>query len=222
MTRTRLNASEKSRLDEDGFLLLRGVEEEALVPLASALGRVQIDPRTGSSLKVLAPQSLHDAPMNTLSSRYGQGAFPYHTEGAYYTQPPTHLLLYCRHPGSGGRSTDLLDTRSFRLSARQRLLLSRGVFGVAARPAFASTIVDVPGDRSWRFDRDCMSPLTADAQEASETVEEQIRGGTPARIQWQAGMLAIVANRRILHARGTAVTQDADRTLLRVLVGGLR
>src|SRR5207247_3391746 len=98
-----MSPHEDLRLDRDGYCVLHGGDVEDLLVFAGHLGRPERDPREKVLVKDIRPQPKDAANVNTLSSRYGMGAFPVHTEAAYLPSPPRFLLLYCVSPGSGGR-----------------------------------------------------------------------------------------------------------------------
>ena len=102
----------KTALGRDGYWVTHDVNPDALLDLACQLGSPQPDPRDHLLVKDIHPQPKERANPNTLSSRYGLGAFPFHTEAAYLSAPPRFLLLYCVHPGDGARPTLLLDASS--------------------------------------------------------------------------------------------------------------
>jgi alpha-ketoglutarate-dependent taurine dioxygenase len=70
-----------------------------------------------------------------------------------------------------------------------------------------------------RFDEACMSPMTAQAEAVRQRVLQNIRASNVINIDWRPRMLLIIDNRRMLHARGAAIREDADRTIKRILVG---
>jgi hypothetical protein len=71
-----------------GWLKLSGISSTDVLDVAMQVGRIIPDPRTGAALRTLRPERSGDANPNTLSSRYGEGAFPFHTEAAYLRIPP--------------------------------------------------------------------------------------------------------------------------------------
>ena len=76
-------------LDADAFadVLLGKVTDENPVHLAEGFGRIAVEPRDPRPVRDISPNSEADTRQNTLSSRYGFGAFPFHTDTAYWRQP---------------------------------------------------------------------------------------------------------------------------------------
>ena len=45
----------------------------------------------------------------SLTTKYGLGEFPFHTDVAYWTTPAKYLALYCIDPGRGKRKTRVIN-----------------------------------------------------------------------------------------------------------------
>lgn len=207
------------RLSREGYCVLSDVDAPALLPIARELGKPQPDPREQVLVKDIHPQPVSSASVNTLSSRYGMGAFPPHTEAAYLARPPRFLLLYCVRPGDGGRDTVLFDGAE--------------IFGQISWPRRCGTWVVRAGRRPYlcravwltrsneiaiRYDRECQFPRGQTALSEEESISEFVFKSAPTSIAWQEGKLLIVNNMRMLHGRGEARSDDRDRWLKRVVV----
>ncbi|HYG63199.1 MAG TPA: TauD/TfdA family dioxygenase [Thermoanaerobaculia bacterium] len=207
------------RLVCDGYCVLNNVDAEALLPIARELGHPHFDPRDRVLVKDIRPQPVAVANANTLSSRYGMGAFPLHTEAAYLPRPPRFLLLYCVRPGSGGRTTILLDAAKVfsRISCRRRL--GTWVVKAGRRPFLCHALWgSPPKDFGIRYDRECLFPRGPAAQAEDQLISDFISRSTPTKIVWTEKKLLVVDNLRMLHGRGEANDDDRDRWLKRVLV----
>jgi alpha-ketoglutarate-dependent taurine dioxygenase len=201
--------------------LVRNVDAQNLLAIASQVGPVTSDPRQQDRIKALRPQSQFQAPTNSLSSRHGTGAFPFHTDCAHWRTPPEHVLLYCCAPGRGRRATLILETSALALTDAARRALRDGVWRTAHRRPFLTSILEgrVEGD-AWRFDPECMHPFSPTARLATSLLNQSLCSLTPTVHHWTAGDLLILANRHVLHARALSDGPDPDRILLRVFVGG--
>jgi alpha-ketoglutarate-dependent taurine dioxygenase len=207
-------------IDRDGHCVIHGVGVGDLLAFAAALGRPMLDPRDRVLVKDIRPQPKETANSNTLSSRYGMGAFPVHTEAAYLGRPPRFLMLYCVEPGSGGRTTVLIDTAA--LSSRLPALGRPGTWVVKAdrRPFLCHVLWRRALDKvGVRYDRECLFPCGKAAQTEEETILDFISSSTPARITWASGQLLVIDNHRVLHGRGGSINDDRDRWLKRIMVG---
>jgi len=138
----------RARLENDGYCVIHPVDAGNLLDFGSALGRLQLDLRDGVLVKDIRPQPKHIANTNTLSSRYGMGAFPVHTEAAYLHKPPRFLLLYCIEPGRGGRTTVLLDGKA--LSSRLPDVRRPGTWGWSRRAVRRSCATSSGAGRGTR------------------------------------------------------------------------
>jgi alpha-ketoglutarate-dependent taurine dioxygenase len=203
----------------DGYCVLHGVDAEALLPVARELGHPRPDPRDQVLVKDIRPQPVDVANANTLSSRYGMGVFPLHTEAAYLPRPPRFLLLYCVRSGSGGRTTVLLDGAHIfdRISRPRR----PGTWVVKAgrRPFLCHALWgNPPKDFGIRYDRECLFPRGRAAQAEEQLISEFMSKSMPRTVAWAEKQLLIVNNLRMLHGRGETHVDDRDRWLKRVLV----
>src|ERR1700734_819578 len=85
----------------EGMSTLAVDDEVEMSEIAEVLDAPNADHR------VLAAREREDARGGTLSQRYGMSAFPWHTDGAHYAQPPRLSLMRRRVPT--GTPTLLLD-----------------------------------------------------------------------------------------------------------------
>jgi len=206
---------------QSGAQLRRGVPVSDLERIASSLGPITCDPRHPEPVRFIRPQERSVATPNSLSSRYGTGMFPFHTDAAHWRDPPDYLLLYCLRPGAANRATLLLDAAALPLTKTERNLLRYGVWRAAHRRPFLATVVDGPTENeTWRFDRDCMRPWSPTAGAATAVLDRVLNERAAVVHNWLAGDLLILPNRHVLHARAQAYGPDGDRVLARVLVGG--
>lgn len=205
-------------LQTRGYYYTRNFDTSQLEKFCLALG-VPTSSRPGTvPIRDISPQIIPDR-KNTLSSRYGLDAFPFHTDTAFWRVPARYLVLRCVNPGSGSRPTLLNDSREWNPSNAETRLLENGVWRTSnSRPFLCSLITRSNSQYLFRFDRDCMRPMTRRSAGAYEVIEAKIQESSTIRIDWGAGDLLAVDNHRVLHARGTAARPDLDRVLTRVLI----
>lgn len=207
-------------LKSEGFCIAHGIPETGLLDIAQPLGRIRVDPRSPVPVRDIQPQHVGIAKPNTLSSRYGTGRFPFHTDAAHWERPARYLLLYCVSPGDGMRPTFLQDSGAWQLKGDEKDLACRALWAVGHRRAWLSHVAMRAGDRlSVRYDMDCMRPMTAESRELKAILESRIHATAQERIDWQAGDLLVIDNHRMVHARGDALRPDANRVLKRILLG---
>lgn len=208
-------------VSRDGLALLRGheVNERALLALARDLGEPRPDAQYRPVVRPLRPSEPRHARPNTLSSRHGLGAFPLHTEAAYWKTPPRYLILACVHPGAGARPTHLVDMRVV-IGVRPALVddLRRARWLVDARPPFFANAIAGSGDGAFRFDAACMRPCDGYAETVAHELRETLDTLAPLAMNWRPGDVLAIDNWRFVHGRGTSRVRDPMRVLMRVLV----
>jgi L-asparagine oxygenase len=208
------------QIAEQGYAVVMARNESAVLEIATKLGIPLEEAREPGHYRVISPTPREISRPNTLSSRYGTGRFPFHTDTAYWLVPPRYLLLHCKNPGSGGRPTLLIDSSKWRLNRNERSALLRGIWIVGdKRPFLATILARTSTGMRIRYDRDCMRPAASSGELAAALITRKVRSSRPSKVTWSRGMLLILDNHRMLHARGAANASDLDRQLARVLVG---
>lgn len=202
-----------------GYSCIEETTESEMWALANFLGIPQSESRDGQVIKLVRPQPESLSHPNTLSSRYGTGSFPFHTDAAYWHSPLRYLLLRCINPGEGGRPTLLVDSHSC-ITADEWDLLRNSVCIVAGRRSFLSPIAkSCAGHGNMvRFDKDCMKANSRAAEEALAIVFAKTTGDNTTEINWRSNSLLIVDNYRMLHARGSSRLPDPERLHQKILV----
>ncbi len=170
--------------------------------------------RRGGPVDRLVPMPTEIARSQSLSARFGSGAFPLHTDGAYLRRPPRLLVLYCV------RDTERRPTRLLRWdldppSAGLLSKLHRETYWFQnGRHSFLDTIV-APQRGFVRFDSGCMIPATRQASATLVELSTRLSARPCDDVHWVDGMALIIDNWRVLHGRGTAAS-FGTRTLLRL------
>lgn len=207
-------------LREEGFSLLREFDGDRLLEFAAEFGEPIADRRNPCLVRAISPQRQSEASPNTLSSRFGLGAFPFHTDVAHWEQPADFVMLYCLDPGAGRRETILLDTQSWRLCASDERTLCNAVWKTTSiRRPFLCTVASRKSFRlTFRYDQACMMPMSKSAHDAQKIIEANLSGSPRFKIAWEKRDLLIIDNSRVLHARGPVEVDDTNRVLQRVLV----
>ncbi|WP_081494288.1 TauD/TfdA family dioxygenase [Bradyrhizobium genomosp. III] len=210
-----------SQLQRKGYLFVSEVSEADLACTVQQLGSLRVDPRSPEPIRDIRPQDLNSAKQNTLSSRYGTGAFPFHTDAAHWDHPARYLGLYCVDPGEGKRATLLQDSQVWALDNDEQELACRALWATGhVRPRFCTFAKETCHGLEIRYDMDCMKPMTKEAHSLKAVLEARIQDCKSTRIEWHPKSLLIIDNRRMLHARGSSARPDTGRILKRMLVGG--
>jgi L-asparagine oxygenase len=210
-----------SRLKREGYSFTSRVCQGHLLDILRRIGRIRVDPRSPELVRDISPQSIQSAKENTLSSRYGTGAFPFHTDTAHWDRPAEYLALYCVDPGQGNRPTLLQDFFAWQLDDAEEDLACRALWKTGhVRPRLCTLAERTRERLSIRYDAACMQPMTAEAHELQAIINSRIRRTTHNRIEWKPECLLLIDNGRIVHARGRSRQPEKNRVLKRILVGG--
>lgn len=157
-------------------------------------------------IDTLRPSPQAEAHPNSLSSRYGLGQQPLHTDGAHLEEPPNVVLLWSE------QSSDV-PTRIWR-PRRVPPNEKRGIFSITdgkdirLAPAYNS-------DGMYRFDPVCMRPLDHFSQllceRFSNPPDEEVFA-----FQWNVpNTVLLIRNGVVLHGRSRVENHDSERVLFR-------
>ncbi len=206
-----------------GWLKLEGgpVDEQPLLSVTELVARRLGTPVRGRSLpvvEVLKPQAPDEAPVQSLSGKYGFEQFPFHIDGAHWTVPARFLVLACVNSDKMKTPTLLVDRKALALTPEDEALVRSSTFLVRnGRNSFYASM-QTRGQPFIRLDPGCMEPLTADSEEALELFAGERLAPHIQSINWEAGDVAVIDNWRMLHARAPVISNKSNRTLLRCLV----
>jgi L-asparagine oxygenase len=211
----------KQNLLRHGWHYQSDFDYSQCLSLATILGLPKGDRRDPRLIRLVSPQPAGAAAKNTLSSRYGMDAFPFHTDTAYWPTPARFLLFHCLNPGAGDRPTLLVDGWTWSLTHLHRRLLCNEVWRTDIRKPFLCTAaLESEGRLAFRFDEACMTPITSGAHQVRELVRENIEHSDTLEVRWRTHDLLVLDNHRMLHARGKSSLPDTDRVLARILIAG--
>lgn len=186
------------------------------------IGEPTGDRRTPDLYRIISPRSRAAARPNTLSSRYGTGSFPYHTDAAYWREPARFLALHCVDPGPGERQTLLIDSAQWTLSDSERRHFTNAVWRSDDYRPFLCTIARERDYLAYRWDQDCMMAASLDTANAGAMLRTRLARTSPVAVDWSKDLLLVLDNHRCFHARGEARGPDGSRRLGRVLVRARR
>lgn len=195
------------------------LEDDALLSLCKNFGKPSKSNRQVALVNSIRPEFMETANPNTLSSRYGLGPFPFHTDTAHWREPARYVILLCICPGSGGRKTLLIDLDQAFIDLDSKDVLRRDVWLIhEINEPFLCNISSVSNSETfYRYDRACMKPTTGAGKRSALIMEQAISVSKKIEISWEPGWLLIIDNFRMLHARGPSIHTDLDRHHKRVL-----
>jgi hypothetical protein len=196
-----------------GWTVIEDVTLADVSQLSKRLG-IPIPCRTmGRTIDLLRPLERKQAHPHSLSSRYGTGRFPFHTDAATHLIPPRFLLLWA--PVISVVPTLLLDTRP--LIADHRKILERGIFAVnGGTTSFYTSLLSCE-HKLVRFDEDCMIPSNSMGLQALDVVRDYFTRTCATAIEWNAKRALLIDNHRMVHARENC-KDSINRILVRILV----
>ncbi|MFI9547603.1 TauD/TfdA family dioxygenase [Streptomyces sp. NPDC052016] len=159
--------------------------------------------RGGPDVATLRPVDPAEAQPNSLSARYGMGAQPLHTDGAHLHEPPDIVVLTCE-------TTSTTPTRLWNRMRYGRFIpglpesVRHGVFLISSgNDSFFATAY---ASGRLRYDPGCMLPCDARARQAAQFFEEA-ESSTTEHTWNEPGQVLLIDNRRVLHARASAVDE---------------
>jgi len=187
------------------------IEWDAEMPLDALIDELGA---TAVEHRVLTPRPADEARSHTLSSLYGLGTLPWHTDGAHWPVPPRASLM--RASAGSSTPTYFLDAREVIQSADLEARLRQGSWCViGSRTPFY--VAAVASDGAVRFNADVMRPAGSRAAEAQAQLVRALGSAAFKTHQWSAGEALLIDNHRVLHSRPPVPETDRDRRLERIL-----
>lgn len=147
----------------------------------------------------LIPVSEDAARVNTLSSRYGLGRFPLHSDFATTAEPPKYILLAASRP----RDTETLLFDARRLIVHYGLdYLLRGLFILHGKtPHYCRMLTLKDGRLCFRYNKAVMTPQNSEAHEIANYLDGE---GLPmSKINWHENRVALIDNWTTFHSRSS-------------------
>jgi len=197
-------------LIEIGYCCLTIESEKDLIELACKLGKIQYSRKNSSQYIDLLTVN-QKATQRGLSSKYKDGEFPFHTDGAYLLTPPNYVVLRCEQEiNSCPTILSLID-----LNDNDLLTLKRDVWLVnGGRGKFYSSILSNTNNKNIiRYDEDCMRPITS--IRSKDLIHRLISDSKKVEINWRRNLTVVIDNWRILHKRSDAKNSE-ERVLQRI------
>ena len=210
----------KEELENVGWAQIDGIaSEDEQVGLAKYLG-VPVPLGATSYVSKIRPTSHHQAKPYTLSSSHGLGAFPLHTDTAFWPLPARYVVM--RVLGDHSRPTTILNFKTvFSCCSKQELNDIRQSIWRIRVPGlqfYCSMQFKYRHQSGWRFDTNCMSPVNEAASRVAKRVSFHVNHCHPFQVNWTASKAVVIDNWRALHGRGPYPSGEGDRLLLRVYV----
>jgi|SRR6516165_3937854 hypothetical protein len=208
-------------LKTKGWASVPGVDtREQMLSLAKSLGR-PTESDDGHLVKMLEPLDSNKARSNSLSSYHGLGAFPLHTDTAFWPEPCRYLVL--RVLGDNRRVTtvvtfDIFFKRAI-LGAHSLADQSVWLLRTGRKKFYCSMHFSSRYGKGWRYDPLCMLPVNRSANTISREMHSLAHsGGIGFPINWEHGTAVVIDNWMALHGRGDSPANEGARVLERIYV----
>lgn len=203
------------KLHVDGWQVLDDVgDSETLYAIGCFLGNLVADP-LGQMQTILRPRYSDEALTRSFSYRHGYGAFPLHTDTAFWPTPARYIILWSKAPNSTTtvvlpkQATDLLFSESLSEKAIFWLRTNTGT-------RYAKIRLEEP-TVGYRFDPNNMRAANEHGKWLAERVL-QVAASELTHIVWTGRNALVIDNWRCLHGRGEVAPHDYNRTLVRLYV----
>lgn len=208
-----------SELRSQGWARVPGITSSSeLLELAKSLGNPIPSPK-GDIICRLSPSDRHLGPKGTLTAQYGRSQFPLHTDTAFWPTPARFIAI--RVYGDIRRTTsirafdEILQMPECPPVERVRKSVWRVIRG--AKMFYCSCLFRTASGWGWRYDKSCMMPANATAQDFNMFMQSHMTG--PAEdIIWSNKEAVVISNWTALHARGPEPQDEGHRVLERVYV----
>jgi alpha-ketoglutarate-dependent taurine dioxygenase len=205
-----------------GWSLLETGAKSSLLELASVLGKPIPSRLNGPLIDMLRVVPPQEARKRSLSSVYGVGAFPWHTDMAHIRVPPRFAVIRSLSQ-QGVRPTLLLDSRELYQSGCDEAVLKTEVWFVnGGRGRFLTPVLNntiQTGANIFRYDACVMRPATPSARQSASLMRASENRSPSGTIEWRHGLCVVLDNWRTLHARARQPAEtEPERVLERVLV----
>jgi len=187
-----------------------------LLTIAASIGQV-IPSRINSTdlIDTLTVKNKTTANPKSLSALYGDKDFPFHTDGAYLTEPPKYVIL--RSPKTIHNCATLICNPIFKISDRKKLAKNVWLVNGGRGRFYTSMIEEEKDDYRIRFDLACMRPALSDFKSSEDIMVSVILTSPKEEINWNTNQCIIFNNWKLLHSRADA-SNSADRVLERVWI----
>lgn len=177
--------------------------------------------KSDDDVQVLRPMTAEEARSRSLSAKYGNSRFPFHTDGAHLESPPDFLLLAAKNVGREAVQTHVVRFPVPHPAVQTAEDLRLGVFRVDAGTTGFYTVsqfADKLSESCIRFDPGCMNPIDP----RSRRLTHSITSSEPdySHSWTRTDEILIIDNHHVLHSRDDAA-HAPDREILRLVLSDM-
>lgn len=190
-----------------------------LIALAKLLG-TPIPTRSEKIIRITTPTSQKDARPRTLSAAFGKGAFPLHTDTAFWPTPARFVVMSVA--GDLRRRTTLCQFNKImrRLPPQQQREVATSVWRVPSVYGgfYCSLQFRAGATLGWRYDGQCMIPANRAACNVEVALQDALGQTRPEYFEWSERVTLVISNWDLLHGRDLAPENEGVRQMGRVYV----
>lgn len=207
-------------LETRGWTQVQGVSDRTgLVDLANKIGNPVAAP-TGELVREIRAMPAVDTKTGSLTATFGTGRFPLHTDTAFWPIPARYLVM--RVHGDVRRPTTVRSFQDlFRRCPKHSLRLAEESTWLVRTPStsfYSSMLFRCAHQFAWRYDRNCMFPVNAQAVELAAVLVEFAASDFGEPVSWFHDSALVLSNWAVLHGRGAAPNAEGVRVLERIYV----
>ena len=188
---------------------------ETVLIVSSSLGNLVRGRR--QIVETLRPIHNTNSLPKSLSAMFGLSDFPWHIDTAHWTTPARYIVLGCIDPGALPIPTILLDWKAAELPRHLPSSLDSARFLVKNGGRSFYAVMRMQNTKYFRHDVGCMIPTDKIGSSLQHTINNFRYSTMEVSIDWDAGIIVVIDNWRMLHRR-TVATFSQDRCLLRCYV----
>jgi hypothetical protein len=198
-----LSENDLQVLAAQGWLYLTNLSGLNIVAVGEQLGKPTSSQPTRDLTDVLLPLNCADAPPGSLSSIYGLGEIPFHTDGVYHPIPPKYMILQART--NVPFALRILDFQQLDFSPQELATLSHDVWIVNGYlKKFYGAILSnslVRDKTVIRYNQMGMVPCDQNHTVAGKILASKLENADYFSLYFTANSILILNNWRMLHGR---------------------
>lgn len=198
----------KEEIIDKGWLRIDFPVERSLVELAEFLGDIIPQPNGKPTTELVQKASTKQG--NSLSSRFGYGEFPLHTDGVGMPLPPSLILLRAKSEDCSMQPTRIASIEWPQESSKKHEVLTKTQMTVDIGTArFYSPVINRKTNNRPEFIRynPCCMIAPRAAADFEETLDSLVQSANVQEIHWKTGTVIALHNWRVLHGRGNAANE---------------
>lgn len=210
----------KQKLHQHGFVVFDADNtDDCLLELSNKIGKV-VPGDKGDLVQTLMAQDKGGGSYGSFTYSVGYGAFPWHTDTAYWDSPVRYLMLTSEKPSTCATLARTFDSLAANIEDFM-YLAERSVFmlDIPGKRRMLTPVVKKTGLIGYRFDFHIYKPMNKEAIRLSDLMLEQLHNDSQ-RVIWTGHNVLLLDNWLVVHSRECAIN-DRSRSLKRIYINEL-